>query len=60
MSKEIKKTKEQLEEEREKAFQEKLKELKKRDPFVYKNFQQLYIRNFILILFKDNSVVEPL
>jgi len=38
MSKEIKKTKEQLEEEREKAFQEKLKELKKRDPFVYKNF----------------------
>ena len=38
MSKEIKKTKEQLEEESEKAFQEKLKELKKRDPFVYKNF----------------------
>jgi len=38
MSKEIKKTKEQLEEEREKAFQEKLKELKKRDPFVYKSF----------------------
>jgi hypothetical protein len=38
MSKDIKKTKEQLEEEREKAFQEKLKELKKRDPFVYKNF----------------------
>jgi hypothetical protein len=38
MSKDIKKTKEQLEQEREKAFQEKLKELKKRDPFVYKNF----------------------
>ena len=38
MSKDSKKTKEQLEEEREKAFQEKLKELKKRDPFVYKNF----------------------
>ena len=32
------KTKEQLDAEREKAFQEKLKELKKRDPFVYKNF----------------------
>jgi len=38
MSKDSKKTKEQLEKEREKAFQEKLKELKKRDPFVYKNF----------------------
>lgn len=38
MSKEIKKTKEQLDQEREKAFQEKLKELQKRDPFIYKNF----------------------
>ena len=33
--KEEKKKAEQLE----KEFQEKLKELKKRDPFVYKNFQ---------------------
>jgi hypothetical protein len=32
------KTKEEIAAEREKAFQEKLKELKKRDPFVYKNF----------------------
>lgn len=38
MSKDNKKTKEQLEIEREKAFQEKLKELKKRDPFIYKSF----------------------
>lgn len=32
------KTKKEIDAEREKAFQEKLKELKKRDPFVYKNF----------------------
>jgi len=39
MSKEEKKEKLSKEElEREKKFQEKLKELKKRDPFVYKNF----------------------
>lgn len=31
-------SKEELDKERERLFQEKLKELKKRDPFVYKNF----------------------
>ena len=37
---EDKKTKEQIEKEKklQKEFEKKLKELKKRDPFVYKNF----------------------
>lgn len=40
MSKDKKKTKEELAKEKanEEAFQKKLKEMKKRDPFIYKNF----------------------
>lgn len=38
MTEEEKKEKD-LKEKKEKQFQERLKELKKRDPFVYKNFQ---------------------
>ncbi len=42
-------------------FKKKLEELKKRDPFIYKNFQyKLIFRIFIRTLVLDNSVVAPL
>jgi hypothetical protein len=38
MSEKDKKTKSEIDKERDKKIQERLKELKKRDPFIYKNF----------------------
>jgi len=38
MAKDKELSKEELEKKREEEFQKKLKELKERDPFVYKNF----------------------
>lgn len=38
MNKEEQKSEKELEQERERLYQEKIEELKKRDPFVYNNF----------------------